>query len=167
MVEAGAIDAAAADAREAARRSQLTNAIEMKETFGLYFKEQVRRELVERFGGQRVAEGGLQGLHHARHRRCSRPRRRSSRTALPAIEKRPRLPARAARDRAKALRTTCRARWSRSIPQTGAVRAMVGGRDFDDSRFNRATQAQRQSRLRVQAVRLRRGARGGLLAGVA
>ena len=30
-------------------------------------------------------------------------------------------------------------------PQTGAVRAMVGGRDFGDSRFNRATQAKRQS----------------------
>jgi penicillin-binding protein 1A len=29
-------------------------------------------------------------------------------------------------------------------PRTGAVRAMVGGRDFDDSKFNRATQALRQ-----------------------
>src|SRR6185437_618977 len=29
-------------------------------------------------------------------------------------------------------------------PRTGAVRAMVGGRDFDDSQFNRATQALRQ-----------------------
>ena len=29
-------------------------------------------------------------------------------------------------------------------PQTGAVRALVGGRDFDDSKFNRAVQAFRQ-----------------------
>ncbi len=29
-------------------------------------------------------------------------------------------------------------------PRTGLVRAMVGGRDFDDSKFNRATQALRQ-----------------------
>jgi len=29
-------------------------------------------------------------------------------------------------------------------PRTGAVRALIGGRDFDDSKFNRATQALRQ-----------------------
>ncbi len=29
-------------------------------------------------------------------------------------------------------------------PRNGAVRAMIGGRDFDDSKFNRATQALRQ-----------------------
>ena len=29
-------------------------------------------------------------------------------------------------------------------PQTGAIRALIGGRDFGDSRFNRATQALRQ-----------------------
>jgi penicillin-binding protein 1A len=29
-------------------------------------------------------------------------------------------------------------------PRSGAVRALVGGRDFDDSKFNRATQAERQ-----------------------
>jgi penicillin-binding protein 1A len=29
-------------------------------------------------------------------------------------------------------------------PRTGAVRALVGGRDYDDSKFNRATQAMRQ-----------------------
>ncbi len=31
-----------------------------------------------------------------------------------------------------------------AMDTSGAVRAMVGGRDFDDSKFNRATQAQRQ-----------------------
>src|SRR5690242_20932117 len=31
-------------------------------------------------------------------------------------------------------------------PTDGSVRAMVGGRDFEESRFNRATQAKRQDR---------------------
>ncbi len=58
MVSSGAIDAATA---ERAKSSPVTisNALEIKETFGLYFKEQVRRELVERFGWQRVYQGGL------------------------------------------------------------------------------------------------------------
>ncbi len=37
-----------------------------------------------------------------------------------------------------------RARWCRSIPQTGRVLAMVGGWSFEQSQFNRATQANRQ-----------------------
>ena len=45
-------------------------------------------------------------------------------------------------------------------PETGHVRALVGGRDFGESRFNRAAQAKRQSGLGVQAVRVRRRARG-------
>ncbi len=58
MLSSGAIDAATA---ERAKSSPVTisNALEIKETFGLYFKEQVRRELVERFGWQRVYQGGL------------------------------------------------------------------------------------------------------------
>ena len=42
----------------------------------------------------------------------------------------------------------------------GAVRAMVGGRDYRNSQFNRATQAT-PARLRVQAVRLSGRARSG------
>ncbi len=58
MASAGAINRAQYDrARQA--KVALTNTLEMKETFGRYFKEQVRKELVERFGRARVAEGGL------------------------------------------------------------------------------------------------------------
>ncbi|MEP6620687.1 MAG: PBP1A family penicillin-binding protein [bacterium] len=37
-------------------------------------------------------------------------------------------------------------------PRTGAVRALVGGRDFDDSKFNRATQALRQPGSTFKAI---------------
>ena len=38
---------------------KLVNGLEVNESSGLYFKEAVRRELVERFGWQRVSQGGL------------------------------------------------------------------------------------------------------------
>ncbi len=44
---------------------------------------------------------------------------------------------------------------------TGEIRAMVGGRDFDESKFNRATQASAADRLVVQALRLRGGGGAG------
>src|SRR3954470_2631264 len=58
MLSTGAIDREAADR---GRRSpvHLVNGLEIKEASGLYFKEQVRRELVDRFGWQRVYQGGL------------------------------------------------------------------------------------------------------------
>jgi penicillin-binding protein 1A len=58
MITYGAIDAATA---ERAKKSpvKLVNALEVNETNGLYFKEAVRRELVEKFGWQRVSQGGL------------------------------------------------------------------------------------------------------------
>ena len=42
---------------------------------------------------------------------------------------------------------------------TGEIKAMVGGRDFNLSKFNRATQALRQVGLVLQALRLHRGHR--------
>jgi 1A family penicillin-binding protein len=134
MVSAGAIDRAA---YEQARRAKvtLTNGLEFKENFGLYFKELVRRELVERFGAPRVAVGGMRvfttldpalqqaaeeavaaGLGAIERRRGYKPGPAPLQGALVAMD-----------------------------PQTGAVRAMVGGRDFSQSPFNRATQAKRQS----------------------
>jgi penicillin-binding protein 1A len=120
----------------------LTNGLEMKETFGLYFKEQVRKELVERFGGTRVAQGGLRvfttldaglqrvaekavedGISSIEHRRGYSHERRGESDGAAYLQ--------------GALVSM--------DPQTGAVRAMVGGRDFPESHFNRATQAKRQS----------------------
>ena len=59
----------------------------------------------------------------------------------------------------KGGRRMCRRRpWWRSRPD-GAIRALVGGRDYEASQFNRVTQARRQAGLAVQAVRLSGGLR--------
>ena len=157
MVTSGAIDQAEADrARKAPVR--LKNGLEIKETSGLYFKEHVRRELVERFGWQRVYQGGLRvsttldltlqaaaeqivekGVQEIERRRgFAHPRRgqvaavRVS-AAAPAAEKPGELP-----DYLQGALVAL-------DPTTGHVRALVGGRDFLESRFNRAVQAKRQA----------------------
>ena len=141
MVNAGALDAAAA---ERAKRSKvnLTNAIEMKETFGLYFKEQVRKELTERFGGARVAEGGLK-VYTTLDTELQKAAESLLEDGVAAIEKR-----RGYKHEPRGSATGLDYLQGALVaidPETGAVRALVGGRDFNDSRFNRATQAKRQS----------------------
>ena len=153
MVASGAIDQATADrARKAAVR--LKNALEIKETSGLYFKEQVRRELVERFGWQRVYQGGLRvsttldpklqaaaeeivekGLQDIEERRGFAYKSRAASTATDS-------PAGSAKETAPDYLQGALVAFD---PETGHVRALVGGRDFGESRFNRAVQAKRQS----------------------
>ena len=141
MLSNAAIDSATL---ERARRSRihLANAIEFKETFGLYFKEQVRKELVERFGGTRVAQGGLK-VYTTLDATLQRGAEKIIEDGIAAIEKRRGY----AHDRkgAPGAREYLQGALVAMDPQTGAVRAMVGGRDFVESRFNRATQAKRQS----------------------
>lgn len=147
MLASRAIDQATADrARNAPVR--LVNGLEISETFGLYFKEQVRRELVERFGSERVYQGGLRvfttldaklqqaaetlvekRLAEIEHRHGFKHVLRGKPGALKAGE----LPA------------YLQGALVAMDPTTGYVRAMVGGRDFEESRFNRATQAKRQA----------------------
>ena len=54
-----------------------------------------------------------------------------------------------------------------ALAPDGAILALVGGRDYEASQFNRATQAQAPGRLAVQAVRLSRRDAEGLRAAVA
>ena len=127
-------------ARQAAMH--LTNGLEMKESFGLYFKEQVRRELVERFGATRIAEGGLK-VYTTIDPALQQAAEKIVEDGLVSIEKR----------RGYAHETRARADDVEYLqgalvaldPDSGAVRALVGGRDFNESHFNRATQARRQS----------------------
>jgi penicillin-binding protein 1A len=132
------------DEYDRARRAKprLANAIEFKETFGLYFKEEVRKELVERFGGTRVAQGGLK-VYTTLDVDLQRAAERIVEDGLEAIEKRRGYKHDRRSD--KEVKEYLQGALVAMEPQTGAVRAMVGGRAFGESRFNRATQAKRQS----------------------
>jgi penicillin-binding protein 1A len=141
MLSNNAIDRAQFDAARHAA-VHLTNTLEMKESFGLYFKEEVRKELVERFGASRLVEGGLRvyttldaGLQQAAEQIVEK--------GIESIEARRgyRHPTRAKATALDYLQGALVA----MEPGSGAVRALVGGRDFNDSRFNRATQAHRQA----------------------
>jgi penicillin-binding protein 1A len=150
MVEAGAIDRRTADQGRATKVA-LRDGLRADEPHGQYFKEQVRIELVQRFGWQRVYQGGLRvfstinmplemaaeevvagALKSLDERRAALTRRVSGK----------RLPKGAAEPVANS--DPLQAALISLDPRTGHVRAMVGGRDFETSHFNRAVQAHRQ-----------------------
>jgi len=106
------------------------------EAYGQYFKEEVRRFLVQRFGWERVYQGGLK-VYTTVDLDMQRAAEAEVTRALAEIEKR--QGARAVKG-ADALQAALVA----MDPRTGEVRALVGGRDFEQSSFNRATQARRQ-----------------------
>ncbi|HEX6973298.1 MAG TPA: transglycosylase domain-containing protein, partial [Vicinamibacterales bacterium] len=147
MVGSGAIDAAEAERAKKAP-VKLVNGLEMKETFGLYFKEQVRRDLVERFGWQRVSEGGLR-VYTTIEPELQQAAEQLVEKRLADIERSPRYPhpsrAKLGPVKEGAVAAYLQGALVALDPQTGYVRAMVGGRDFNESRFNRAVQAKRQS----------------------
>src|SRR5688572_557511 len=141
MREQGIITDAAFD-RASKEKINLVDTLRREEPLGQYFKEEVRQQLVKQFGWERLSEGGLkvyttidpamqraaeanvtQAIRQIEMRRARR--RTGNRNAEPGTE--PLEGALVAMD-----------------PGTGEVRAMVGGRDFKTSRFNRATQALRQ-----------------------
>jgi penicillin-binding protein 1A len=154
MLETGAIDRAAYQTARASKAS-LRDTLREEEPHGQYFKEQVRQELVSRFGWQRVYQGGLRvfstidmpmqiaaetavedQVKSVEIRRAAWQARRAA-----ARQKRQKDGKAAAPDPSDVLQAALIA----LEPDTGHVRAMVGGRDFDASHFNRAVQAHRQA----------------------
>jgi 1A family penicillin-binding protein len=136
---------------EEARATKLVleDGLRQDEPHGLYFKEQVRRALVERFGWERVYRGGLK-VYTTIDMEMQKAAELQVAKSLEEIEKR------RARDEAQRLRRVkgrpaeppaqppLQAALVAIDPATGHVRAMVGGREFEQSRFNRAMQAKRQ-----------------------
>jgi 1A family penicillin-binding protein len=144
MLETGAISQA--EYEQADREAvTLRDNLRVREPNGLYFKEEVRRQLVQLFGSERVVEGGLR-VYTTLDLPMQRAAEQTVAKSLRELERAPAPVARASYRGASdsggsdALQTALIA----LDPQTGAVRALVGGRDFDQSPFNRATQARRQ-----------------------
>ena len=163
MRQSGVIDAAQ---WESATKAEvvLVDGLRAEEPYGQYFKEQVRRELIDRFGFERVYEGGLRvfstidmsmqkaaevsvadGLKALDARREALAQRREAleqrRAAAKTPATAPTLPAGSPGD---ADAPMLQAALVAMDPGTGHVRAMIGGRNFAESSFNRAVQAERQ-----------------------
>ncbi|HXT71911.1 MAG TPA: PBP1A family penicillin-binding protein [Vicinamibacterales bacterium] len=149
MVDAGFLEKTVATSLEAAP-VRLQNGFP-PDSKGQYFKNHITRILVERFGWERLSRDGL----------------RVYATVDPAMQQAAEVQVAAGLSRAEKLPGFTRShpplrRDAKSPlvvgkpaylqgalvaidPSNGEVRAMVGGREFDDSQFNRAIQAERQA----------------------
>lgn len=147
MVEAGYIGV---DEAAAAKDEPITLAEGETETEGpegSYFVERVRRELEETVGSQ-FYTAGLK-IHTTLDRRAQVAAEEELRRQLTAIENGGfgayRHPVYSAEGEESARSDYLQGAVVVMDVQTGAVRALVGGRDFSQSKFDRATQAHRQA----------------------
>ncbi|HJR61159.1 MAG TPA: PBP1A family penicillin-binding protein [Vicinamibacterales bacterium] len=99
---------------------------------GRYFQEELRRQLVAEFGSDRVLRGGLR-VYSTYDPALQQAAEEAIDTRIAQIARR-RRGAQALQGSLVSLDAT-----------TGDVLALVGGRDFNASSFNRATQARRQA----------------------
>ena len=142
MLEQKAIDRSTF---EAARTSRpvLQDALRSDEPHGQYFKEQVRQELVERFGWERVYQGGLR-VYSTIDVPTQLAADAAVASGLAALDQRRATVAKRRKGSSPAAEAPLQAALVALEPATGYVLAMTGGRDFASSHFNRAVQARRQ-----------------------
>ncbi|MEX2270333.1 MAG: PBP1A family penicillin-binding protein [Vicinamibacterales bacterium] len=151
---------------------KLKDGLSIHESFGLYYKEQVRLLLVEQFGWERVYQGGLK-VYTALEPDMQQAAEKHVEEWLAQLESR--------RNFRHPTRKEALKGWSpekgapdylqgalmAADPRTGEVRALVGGRSFRESRFNRAVQAKRQAgsafKPFVYAAALEHGASPGTI----
>jgi 1A family penicillin-binding protein len=117
----------------------LRDGLRTQDTYGHYFKEEVRKQLVQQFGPERVYEGGLR-VYTTMDTDLQKAAEAEVERAVSAIEQR--------QSRLRQIRSGDELLQGALValdPRTGEVRAMVGGRSFDSSPFNRATQSRRQA----------------------
>jgi penicillin-binding protein 1A len=121
----------------------LRDALRRDEPFGQYFKEQVRLELVERFGRERVYQSGLR-VYTTIDVEMQKAAEAAVARSLTDLGARREAALKARRRAAPADAAPLQAAVVALDPRTGQVRALVGGRNFVESHFNRAVQARRQ-----------------------
>ncbi|HEX5216795.1 MAG TPA: PBP1A family penicillin-binding protein [Vicinamibacterales bacterium] len=157
MTDAGFIDANAAAAADKAPL-EVRNGFKDDDETGQYFKNYVTRLLVDRFGWQTVASGGLKvyttydpKAQHAAEAAVARGLADIEKTASfvgarrREIAKRGKTGAPSPATPASAAQARLQAAIVAIDPTSGEVRALVGGRDFKRSQFDRVTQAHRQA----------------------
>ena len=160
MVDAGVLSAEEAS-RARQERVMLHDGLARDDPRGAWFKEEVRRELVARFGLARVYEGGLI-VHTTIDLAMQRAAEDLTTRALDDIEKR-----RARQSRIDAdVEAPLQGAMIALDPSNGEVRALVGGRDFDRELLQSGHPGAPPAGLGLQAVCLRDCARAGLGASV-
>ncbi|HTH03949.1 MAG TPA: PBP1A family penicillin-binding protein [Vicinamibacterales bacterium] len=121
---------------------------------GFYFQEEIRRQLFSLFGADKVLRDGLR-VYSTYDPELQRQAEMAVTRRIAEISK--------SRPSARDLQGSLVA----MDPTTGDVRALVGGRDFKTSSFNRATQARRQAgssfKPIIYAAALERGYSPGTL----
>jgi 1A family penicillin-binding protein len=120
-------------------KAVLNDALNKEEPYGRFFKEHIRRELVSRFGEARVYEGGLK-VYTTIDVEMQRAADAEVQRILADLDKR------RSKRGAGAAETTALLQASLIAidPRSGEVRALIGGRDFIQSNYNRAIAAKRQ-----------------------
>jgi len=129
---------------QAKRASQASLALvppERRRTSGQYFLEYVQQLLEQQYGADLVFKGGLQ-VYTTLSPSMQLKAENTLREGLRAVESRRQAATKAKPDAAAAERPE--GALLAIEPQTGYVKAMVGGYDFFKSEFNRAVQARRQ-----------------------
>lgn len=146
MVVAGTL--AADDASRIAEQPVVLTT-ERSNSWGEWFRQAVTRELVDRFGWDLVSQSGLR-VYTTLDAVAQRAAEQAMTEGLDRIEKRAAFRHQPRTASADANQTDTAPDYLQGAlvaidPATGEVRALVGGRDFSDSQFDRVSQARRQS----------------------
>lgn len=123
----------------AAAASPLSLVSPSPNTVAAYFVEDLRQKLQEKLGAKRLYRGGLK-VYTTLDVSLQQAAREALQKGLRALERRES----SARRRMKPVAPPVEGALVALDAKTGYIRALVGGRDFSQSQFNRVTQALRQ-----------------------